>query len=154
MNNPEKTDMTDMTEHTNISSKLISDLEASRVNLMAILKTVTESDFLTGLPGESVVGEQQEDSIVTLLVRLAHQEEKNVRLSKEKIPNITEPPQAIHYLLGVRWDTNRTIKNNAISPKLEVIIQKIVERENGAAKKIASRPPTVRPVQIPIIDTN
>ena len=151
MNNPEKTDMT---EHTNISSKLISDLEASRVNLMAILKTVTESDFLTGLPGESVVGEQQEDSIVTLLVRLAHQEEKNVRLSKEKIPNITEPPQAIHYLLGVRWDTNRTIKNNAISPKLEVIIQKIVERENVAAKKIASRPPTVRPVQIPIIDTN
>jgi hypothetical protein len=121
---------------------------------MAILKTVTEPDFLTGLPGESVVGEQPEDSIVTLLVRLAHQEEKNVRLSEEKIPNITEPPQAIHYLLGVRWDTNRTIKNNAISPSLEIIIQKIVDRENAAAKKIASRPPTVRAVQIPIIDTN
>jgi len=151
MNNPEKTDMT---EHTNISSKLINDLEASRVNLMAILKTVTEPDFLTDLPGESVVGEQQEDSIVTLLVRLAHQEEKNVRLSKEKIPDITEPPQAIHYLLGVRWDTNRTIKNNPISPSLEVIIQKIVDRENAAAKKIASRPTTARAVQIPIIDTN
>lgn len=151
MNNPEESDMT---EQTNISSKLIDDLTTSRVNLMEILKTVTEPDFLMGLSTDSVIGEQQGDSIVTLLVHLAHQEEKSVSFGNEEIPKITEPPQAIHYLLGVRWDTNRIIKSNTSIANLEIVIKNIIDRENAVAKKIASRPQTARPIEIPIIDTN
>lgn len=151
MNNPEESDMT---EQTNISSKLVDDLTTSRVNLMEILKTVTEPDFLMGLSADSVIGEQQGDSIVTLLVHLAHQEEKSVSFGNEEIPKITEPPQAIHYLLGVRWDTNRIIKSNTSIANLEIVIKNIIDRENAVAQKIASRPKTPRPIEIPVIDTN
>jgi len=151
MNNPEELNMN---EQTNISSKLIKDLETSRANLMEILKTVTEADFLMALTGKSVLGEQEGDSIVALLVRLAHQEEKEISRSHKEIPDITEPPQAIHYLLGVRWDTNRIIKTNTSPDNFKMIIQNIIDREDGAAQKIASRPPTPRNIEIPIIDGN
>ena len=143
-----------MNEQINISSKLIKDLETSRANLMEILKTVTEADFLMAMTGNSVVGEQEGDSIVALLVHLAYQEEKEIGESHKKIPNITEPPQAIHYLLGVRWDTNRIIKTNTSPDNFEIIIQNIINREAAAAQKIASRPPTLRNIEIPIIDGN
>ena len=151
MNNLEKLNMS---KQIDIAAELIKELETSRDNLMDTLKTVTEADFLMALEGKSVIGEQERDSIVTLLVLLAHEEEKKVSGTNKEIPNITEPPQAIHYLLGVRWDTNRIIRSNTSPDNFTIIVEKIIDREAAVAKKIASRPPLPRNIEIPIIDGN
>ena len=79
---------------------------------------------------------------------------KKVSGTNKEIPNITEPPQAIHYLLGVRWDTNRIIRSNTSPDNLTIIVENIIGREAAVAKKIASRPPLPRNIEIPIIDEN
>jgi len=138
------------------SSELADLLAVTRLDLMNTLREVTDQDFQTNISIEWSKETLVTDSIAHLLLQLAYLEKGQIEsldgLSSESPSfDFAEPPQAIHALNGIRWDTLQMIGSDSPPDGLAEVVQQIIVRESQLTEKIRSRPKTEMPPEIPML---
>jgi len=139
------------------NSDLINSLAVTRVDLMNTLREVTDQDFQINISIEWPEEKPATDSIARLLLQLAYLEKEQIELltglsSEAPSFDFAEPPQAIHALNGIRWDTLQVIASDSPPTGLKEVVQQIRVRESQLTRRIQNRPKTKRPPDIPMLD--
>ena len=138
------------------SSELADLLAVTRLDLMNTLREVTDQDFQTNISIEWSKETLVTDSIAHLLLQLAYLEKVQIEsldgLSSESPSfDFAEPPQAIHALNGIRWDTLQMIGSDSPPDGLTDVVKQIVVRESQLTEEIRNRPKPEMPPEIPIL---
>ena len=139
------------------NSELINSLEVTRLDLMNTLREVTDQDFQINISIAWHEGELATDSIARLLLQLAYLEKEQIELltglsSEAPSFDFAEPPQAIHALNGIRWDTLQLMTSDSPPNGLKEVVERTIIRESQLTEKIQNRPETEAPPDIPMFD--
>ena len=109
-----------------LQTSLVKLLETSHRELLDAIADQTESEF-----HRSLGGEYGESSLVEVLTKIAWKE-RGVSIDTFDRPM---PPQAIHDLVGARWQTLKTLP--ALDNKsANQLVEKIVEREKNLVEHL------------------
>jgi len=100
-------------------ASLVTLLEISHHELLEVIADQTESEF-----HRSLGGEYGESSLVEVLTIIAWQE-RGISIASFERPM---PPQAIHDLVGARWQTLKILPS-LDSESASQLVEKIIERE-------------------------
>ena len=109
-----------------LQTSLVKLLETSHRELLEAVADQTESKF-----HRSLGGEYGESSLVEVLTMIAW-EERGVSIDSFERPM---PPQAIHDLVGARWQTLKVLPS-LDNKSANELVKKIVEREKKLLKHL------------------
>ena len=109
-----------------LQTSLVKLLETSHRELLDAIADQTESEF-----HRSLGGEYGESSLVEVLTKIAWKE-RGVSIDTFDRPM---PPQAIHDLVGARWQTLKVLPSLDNEAANE-LVKKIVEREKKLLKHL------------------